>query len=279
MATFFTADTHFFHGNIMKYCRRLRFMTDTERNLIDLADKGVIPQAEVNISQESIDRMNDFMIEEINRVVGVNDTLIHGGDVFWGEDKERDFPRAEAIRNRIKCRNIVLIWGNHDEPWIAPLFSEVHYKKLFNVDGQKIVVDHYPQRSWDRSHHGSWMLYGHVHGLFYQQDTEGMSDWRRTATIDLVSTRLKNEFLANDLDKDIYPGLYNEMAEKIVQDLIDRFEGIDLTLDIGVDTHDYRPWSMDELRAHFAPRLERWHERKKRQEARIPAASRKVRPA
>ena len=31
MATYFCSDPHAFHGNIMKYCRRLAFMTAADR--------------------------------------------------------------------------------------------------------------------------------------------------------------------------------------------------------------------------------------------------------
>ena len=31
MATYFCSDPHAFHGNIMKYCRRLAFMTPADR--------------------------------------------------------------------------------------------------------------------------------------------------------------------------------------------------------------------------------------------------------
>src|SRR5262249_42976067 len=33
-----------------------------------------------------------------------------------------------------------------------------------------IWVNHYPMRSWDKSFHGSWQLYGHVHGRLRRED-------------------------------------------------------------------------------------------------------------
>jgi calcineurin-like phosphoesterase family protein len=41
---------------------------------------------------------------------------------------------------------------------------------MIQVDGQDIWLNHYPMRSWNRSFHGSWHLYGHVHGRFSAED-------------------------------------------------------------------------------------------------------------
>ena len=32
------------------------------------------------------------------------------------------------------------------------------------LDGQLIVLCHYSMRKWNKSHYGSWHLYGHSHG-------------------------------------------------------------------------------------------------------------------
>lgn len=250
----------------MKYCRRLRFMSETEKNLIDMADQGLVPAEEVKISPESVERMNDYMIDEINRVVGSDDTLVHGGDVFWGHNQSRDFPRMKSLRDRINCKNLVLIWGNHDEPWIAPLFQEVYDQKMFVVSRQKIVVCHYPMRAWDQSHRMSWMLYGHVHGALFQQDLEGMSTAHKADTISVYAE------LLNDVMSDDYAWA-EAKAAKLLDAYVHRNCGIDLTVDIGVDSHDYRPWSMEELQAWFAPRMARWRERKHRQDTRLPVVS------
>lgn len=38
-----------------------------------------------------------------------------------------------------------------------------HFHEL-NVQGQKVVLSHYGSRVWNKSHRGSWLLYGHSHG-------------------------------------------------------------------------------------------------------------------
>ncbi len=143
MALFFTADTHFGHANIIKHCRR--------------------PFADART-------MDAAIIDRINTVVGPDDWLSHLGDFsFRGGD-------PGAYRARIRCKNIVLVLGNHDpcladgtaKPGFAALFRSVHslLNVNFQVDGrpQICVLCHYAMRVWDRCHHGTWHLYGHSHG-------------------------------------------------------------------------------------------------------------------
>jgi calcineurin-like phosphoesterase family protein len=143
MAIFFTADTHLGHANIIKHCRR--------------------PFADV-------EAMDTAIIERINARVGPDDWLYHLGDFsFRGGD-------PAVYRARIRCRNMVLVLGNHDpcfadgsaRPEFASLFKEVHnlLKVTVQLEGrpQIVVLCHYAMRVWDRCHHGTWHLYGHSHG-------------------------------------------------------------------------------------------------------------------
>jgi calcineurin-like phosphoesterase family protein len=64
----------------------------------------------------------------------------------------------------MRCRNVHLVWGNHDHRSIRPVFKEVLEQGMIEVEGQPVWLNHYPMRSWDRKTRGSWHLYGHVHG-------------------------------------------------------------------------------------------------------------------
>ena len=150
---FFISDTHFNHGNILKYCHR-PFLNEHEQSLLE---SGKDPYFKV--SRESIDFHDTTLINNINDVVERNDILWHLGDFAFA-----DYKTIRQYRDRINCQNIYLIWGNHDKHEIRDLFTECHDQHLLLVGKQKIFLNHFPMLSWERSHKGSWMLHGHVHG-------------------------------------------------------------------------------------------------------------------
>lgn len=269
--TFFTSDTHFGHDNIMKYCRRDKFMTAEEIQMLDASDRGEIDQRKIRISPASIQRMNDAMIDNINAVVKPNDVLWHLGDVFWGHD---NFDFAKSIRDRINCKNIHHVWGNHDEPEIKPLFASSQLYAEVVVDHQKIFLCHYPMRAWDKSHKGSWQLYGHVHGGKWDEDKYGLEVKTRSALEGRFVKTITDFYTNNGLDVSAFPFSVTELAFRLGQDVADENRHM-LTLDVGVDTHNYRPWSMDELRAELQPKIETARLKREAEKAAIPAGSRK----
>jgi calcineurin-like phosphoesterase family protein len=159
MKTWFTADTHFGHGNIIKYCNR-PFLTDAERDEVRRDPRGPL-----RLSPETVDRHDAALLDAINSRVAEDDTLWILGDFCWGK-----LPEAKAYRDRIRCRNVHLVWGNHDHRSIRLAFAEAIEQGMIEVEGQSIWLNHYPMRSWDGSFHGSWQLYGHVHGRLTKQD-------------------------------------------------------------------------------------------------------------
>lgn len=132
MPTYFLADPHFGHNNIRKFCGR--------------------PHA-------TVEDMDNAIIHNINAIVKEADVLWCLGD--WS------FHTPQKYRGRLACQTIHLIRGNHDCPDEAELkrsFNTVQELTRISVDGQKIVLCHYPMFHWDASHKGAWHLYGHVHG-------------------------------------------------------------------------------------------------------------------
>jgi calcineurin-like phosphoesterase family protein len=128
----FTADTHFGHANIIKFCNR--------------------PYADVL-------EMDEALITNWNSVVDPSQLVFHVGD-FAFKGHKRTVP---YYLNRLNG-TIILIRGNHDHTKELKHFSEVHDLVEVTVDGQMIVLFHYRMDVWNNSHRGSWHLHGHSHG-------------------------------------------------------------------------------------------------------------------
>lgn len=130
--TWFTADTHFGHTNV------LRFDNAPFSNIRD---------------------RDEAILARHNAVVGVNDDVWHLGDVAWSEWKLHWY--LDNAKGRIH-----LIRGNHDDriAWPSDRFASKDEAKYIKVDGVPIYLSHYGCRVWRNSHHGSFHLYGHSHG-------------------------------------------------------------------------------------------------------------------
>ena len=134
----FISDTHFGHANIIKYSNR---------------------------PFKDVEEMNAKMVENWNKLVKHDDTIYHLGDFAFMQ-----FQPFKNLLWRLNG-NIHLILGNHDKMIIqnknellrGKLSSIQHYYEL-KVGGKMIVLFHYGQRVWNKSHHGSIHLYGHSHG-------------------------------------------------------------------------------------------------------------------
>ena len=163
---------YFHHGNIIKYCHR-PFLSDhdkTELSKIGAWHDGIWKGKNASrwrISNEAIEIMNDNLLLEINNTVGENDTLWHLGD-FSMAPKSNDqlngyYYRCKRIREKIKCKNVNIIWGNHDNYCIRDLFNISDNLLTINIHGQRLVLCHYALAIWDKSHRGAMNLYGHSH--------------------------------------------------------------------------------------------------------------------
>ena len=84
MPTYFCSDPHAFHGNIIKFCRRLSFLTDADREAFLELEAGGGDLRAFKVSDESTDNMNRGLAANINARVGPDDTLWCLGDWAWG---------------------------------------------------------------------------------------------------------------------------------------------------------------------------------------------------
>ena len=112
---------------------------------------------------------------DINDIVGQDDILFHLGDWSFG-----GFESITEFRNRINCKNIHLILGNHDHHIernkgdIRNIFTSVNQYLELNVNNEyNFVLMHYPLISWNRMNEGVIHLHGHVHLPKHQRISEG----------------------------------------------------------------------------------------------------------
>jgi len=189
MRHFFTSDPHFSHGNIMKYCKRTLWMSPEERDLLakqqkHLDSNGRVPrELDFRVDYQSIDRMNQGLLENINKTVGENDVLWCLGDWCFAQENKY-YGVAKSFRDRIKCKTIHYIWGNHDNGSIGDIFTTNNELAMIAINpgngaywigddeidsdrdakyAQRIALCHYAMAIWNGSHKGNWHFYGHSH--------------------------------------------------------------------------------------------------------------------
>ena len=140
---YYIADPHFFHGALNTKMDRRGF--------------------------ESVEAMNEYMLQQWNRKVRKNDEVVILGDLSWGKAEE-----TNELLERLNGR-LYLIQGNHDRflknkdynagrfVWIKP-YEELQDNK------RKVILCHYPimcyngqYRVDEKGNPKVYMLYGHVH--------------------------------------------------------------------------------------------------------------------
>ena len=95
--------------------------------------------------------MNESLIENWNHYIDKNDVVFYLGDLSF----DRSGKQTQEIVNRLKLNRFETIsdYINLSVP------DEDNPRKR-----QGIMMMHYPILSWDKAHHGDFMLHGHCHG-------------------------------------------------------------------------------------------------------------------
>ena len=118
---------------------------------------------------EDIEEMNQYILDELKRVLKPDDVLFDLGDMFW---KTQDVIMKDVL-NQIPTKNIYKILGNHDKPNLYKNFFSDYFKEigdLFDITIEheyldyKVVLSHYPLMSWQSKAYGSIHLHAHCHG-------------------------------------------------------------------------------------------------------------------
>lgn len=135
---YFTSDTHFYHSNIIGFCKR---------------------------PFKNVEDMNEALIENWNRVVSQDDIVFHLGDFCLRGSHE-----WTKILNRLNGK-IYLILGNHDLKNIrqgyTSRFELTSMQMHIEVDKQKIYLNHCPLLCYGGAYGNTWQLFGHVHTSKY----------------------------------------------------------------------------------------------------------------
>ncbi len=132
MGRFFTADTHFGDHRTINIQRR---------------------------AFDSVAVMDQLMIARWNAVVGADDEVWHLGDVAR---RPGDVPALLTQLSGTKH----LIRGNNDPDVTlsASGWASVQDYRELEEDGCRLVLCHYPFRSWNAQGRGAINLHGHSHG-------------------------------------------------------------------------------------------------------------------
>jgi calcineurin-like phosphoesterase family protein len=129
MTIWFTADNHFGH-----------------KRIIELANRPF----------DSIEQMDEVMIERWNNCIAKGDLVYHLGD-FSFADQDLYLSRLNGQKRFVK--------GNHDH---SNRMSKTGWQTInemldIRVNDTSIVLCHYALRVWSKSGHGSLHFYGHSH--------------------------------------------------------------------------------------------------------------------
>ena len=146
---FFTADLHFGHKNIIKYCNR---------------------------PYSSIESMNESIVKLWNKYVPNDADVFILGDVAFSMTKNKIRETLNSMNGR---KHLVL--GNHDKLDELPLDCFVHISMqdqiVIKSEGENdtslyttVVLTHYPLLRWSGCSRGVFSLHGHEHGTIKNKD-------------------------------------------------------------------------------------------------------------
>lgn len=160
MAVFFTSDTHF-----------------GDHRAINLHKRPF----------GSVAEMDSLLERRWNETVADEDEVWHLGDFARRADQ------AEALLGRLSGRKH-LVRGNNDSDAVAALAgwaSVADYAEI-EADGRKLVLCHYPFRTWNGQHRGALDLHGHSHGRLKPMPRQydvgvDVRDWRPVRLAQLLA--------------------------------------------------------------------------------------------
>jgi calcineurin-like phosphoesterase family protein len=136
---------------------------------------------------KNVHEMNEDILHQWNSHVTTEDIVWHLGDMIFNDWSGVD---CLALYEKLNFKVLYEFWGNH-RSGTKSIYSELckemgledgkeqypmelklsenktviylgHYAEA-KIDGQRIIISHYPFESWWRASRGAWMLHGHCH--------------------------------------------------------------------------------------------------------------------
>lgn len=103
----------------------------------------------------SVEEMNEELIRAWNSTVPKDGVVFHLGDFC-------DDGKAAQYVSRLNGK-IFLISGNHDKGNEGEIFVGVNEQMTLYIEGQRIILNHYPFLCFGGERTCTWQLFGHVH--------------------------------------------------------------------------------------------------------------------
>lgn len=129
---------------------------------LHLGHKNIILPSYDNRPFSTIKEHDQTIINNINQTVTTNDLLYILGDIGMCSSMY-----LESLLEKIHCKNLYLIRGNHDykiKKKLLEKYFEIHDILLLSISGQQYFLCHYPAESWAKKSWGVIHLHGHSHG-------------------------------------------------------------------------------------------------------------------
>ena len=150
---YFTSDTHFHHDMIRQFCNR---------------------------PFDSMEEMDNAMIERWNNTVPKDGIVFHLGDFAWG-----GYNVWKNAREQLNGE-IILIKGNHDfknmTATAKELFKDVCPQMRIEIEGRKAWLNHFPLLCYSGTYRDlnglEYNLFGHVHLSNHLERNRGL-DYQR----------------------------------------------------------------------------------------------------
>ncbi len=145
---YYISDLHLFHKNVTK----------AGKNFDDRPFEG-------------LEEMHRFIRKKWNAKISKEDTVYILGDMAMRGTQEELADYVSTLKG-----HKILVRGNHDkikDLRYKQLYEEIcDYKEIgdtFHGNNVRLVLSHYPILMWNAQHHGSILLYGHVHNSIEEQ--------------------------------------------------------------------------------------------------------------